>query len=91
MAPAGSGRGSSGREDLPAAPGAATPPGGGPGRAGAGQPDGAQRNARSMPAGGPPSRGLGDLFGERETKREQPRRTGLIDPDEPDEGLRLLP
>jgi hypothetical protein len=43
-----------------------------------------------MPSGAPVS-GLGDPTGDREAnKREQPNRTGLIDPDEPTEGIRML-
>jgi len=34
--------------------------------------------------------GLGDPMADREVKREQPNRPGLIDPDEPTEGIRLL-
>ena len=46
-----------------------------------------------MPSGAPVP-GLGDPLADREVKREakreQPNRTGLIDPDEPTEGIRLL-
>ena len=42
-----------------------------------------------MPTGAPVA-GLGDPLADREVKREQPNRTGLIDPDEPTEGLRML-
>ena len=42
-----------------------------------------------MPSGAPVS-GLGDPTADREAKREQPSRTGLIDPDEPTEGIRML-
>ena len=38
-----------------------------------------------------PVGGLGDPFADRDAKRDLPSRTGLIDPDEPTEGLRLLP
>jgi cell division septum initiation protein DivIVA len=42
-----------------------------------------------MPTGAPVA-GLGDPLADREVKREQPNRTGLIDPDEPTEGIRML-
>ena len=42
-----------------------------------------------MPSGNPVP-GLGDPVADREVKREQPGRTGLIDPDEPTEGIRML-
>jgi cell division septum initiation protein DivIVA len=62
-----------------------------PSRPGGSQQDGLQRPAMPMPGDGTSARGLGDPFAERDTKRELPNRTGLIDPDEPTEGLRLLP
>jgi cell division septum initiation protein DivIVA len=82
------------------------PPGGGPGgrqgttpppppsladrasRFGAPQ-DGPLRSSLPLPSG-PPVSGLGDPIADREVKREQSGRTGLIDPDEPTEGIRLL-
>jgi cell division septum initiation protein DivIVA len=52
--------------------------------------DGPPRPSLPMPSGAPVS-GLGDpTAAEREAKREQPNRTGLIDPDEPTEGIRML-
>ena len=51
--------------------------------------DGPQRPL-PMPPSGSPIPGLGDPLSDREVKRDQPRRTGLIDPDEPTEGIRLL-
>jgi cell division septum initiation protein DivIVA len=68
-------------------PGATPPPpplGTGPGRhVGAAQ-DGLPRSP--MPPSGAPVGGLGDPLAEREPRRG----TGLIDPDEPTEGIRLL-
>jgi cell division septum initiation protein DivIVA len=66
-------------------PGTTPPPpplGTGPGRLG-GQQDGLPRPP--MPSGAPAS-GLGDPLGDREVRPG----TGLIDPDEPTEGIRLL-
>ena len=55
--------------------------------------DGPPRSSLPMPSGAPVA-GLGDPLADREVKREvkreQPNRTGLIDPDEPTEGLRML-
>ena len=52
--------------------------------------DGPPRPSLPMPSGAPVT-GLGDPTGDREpNKREQPNRTGLIDPDEPTEGIRML-
>jgi cell division septum initiation protein DivIVA len=51
--------------------------------------DGQLRPSLPMPSGAPVS-GLGDPLADRDAKREQPGRTGLIDPDEPTEGIRLL-
>jgi hypothetical protein len=42
-----------------------------------------------MPSGSPIP-GLSDPRTDREVKRDQARRTSLIDPDEPTEGIRLL-
>jgi cell division septum initiation protein DivIVA len=81
----GPGRGQSGRQ------GQAPPPPltERPSRIGAGSQEGAQRS--TMPADGPSAHVLGDPYSNRETRRDLPSRTGLIDPDEPTEGLRLLP
>ena len=55
--------------------------------------DGPPRSSLPMPSGAPVT-GLGDPLADREAKREakreQPNRTGLIDPDEPTEGIRML-
>jgi cell division septum initiation protein DivIVA len=52
--------------------------------------DGPPRSSLPMPSGAPVT-GLGDPTADREvSKREQPNRTGLIDPDEPTEGIRML-
>ena len=51
--------------------------------------DGPQRPSLPMPSG-PPVSGLSDPLADREVKRDQARRTSLIDPDEPTEGIRLL-
>jgi cell division septum initiation protein DivIVA len=51
--------------------------------------DGPPRPPLPMPSGAPVA-GLGDPMADREVKREQPNRPGLIDPDEPTEGIRLL-
>jgi cell division septum initiation protein DivIVA len=51
--------------------------------------DGPQRSALPMPSGSPIP-GLSDPRTDREVKRDQARRTSLIDPDEPTEGIRLL-
>ena len=55
--------------------------------------DGPPRSSLPMPSGAPVP-GLGDPLADREVKREakreQPNRTGLIDPDEPTEGIRML-
>ena len=52
--------------------------------------DGPQRSSLPMPPSGPPIPGLSDPLGDREVKRDPSRRTSLIDPDEPTEGIRLL-
>ena len=54
-----------------------------------GSQDGPPRPSLPLPSGAPVT-GLGDPMADRETKREQPNRTGLIDPDEPTEGIRML-
>jgi len=59
-------------------------------RLGGGPQDGL-RPQLPMPNEGHPIPGFGDPFAEREVRRDPPSRTGLIDPDEPTEGLRLLP
>jgi hypothetical protein len=86
MMPPGGGRGPNGRQGTTPPP----PPSladrasrfGGP-------QDGPPRPSLPLPSGAPIS-GLGDPTADREPKREQPNRTGLIDPDEPTEGIRLL-
>jgi cell division septum initiation protein DivIVA len=86
MLPPGGGRGPAGRQGTTPPP----PPSladrasrfGGP-------QDGQPRPSLPLPSGAPVS-GLGDPMADRETKREQPNRTGLIDPDEPTEGIRML-
>jgi vacuolar-type H+-ATPase subunit H len=68
-------------------PGANPPPppfGTGPGRHGGSQ-DGMPRPPMPLPSGAPVS-GLGDPLGDREPRHG----SGLIDPDEPTEGIRLL-
>ena len=85
MLPPGLGRGPAGRQ------GPTPPPPSLADRAGrfSAPQDSAQRPPLPMPTGAPVS-GLSDPLAEREPKREQPRRTSLIDPDEPTEGIRLL-
>jgi cell division septum initiation protein DivIVA len=86
MMPPGGGRGPGGRQGTTPPP----PPSladrasrfGGP-------QDGPPRSSLPMPSGNPVP-GLGDPVADREVKREQPGRTGLIDPDEPTEGIRML-
>ncbi len=86
MMPPGGGRGPGGRQGTTPPP----PPSladrasrfGGP-------QDGPPRPSLPMPSGNPVP-GLGDPVADREVKREQPSRTGLIDPDEPTEGIRML-
>jgi cell division septum initiation protein DivIVA len=86
MMPPGGGRGPAGRQGTTPPP----PPSladrasrfGGP-------QDGPPRPSLPLPSGAPVS-GLGDPMADRETKRELPNRTGLIDPDEPTEGIRML-
>jgi cell division septum initiation protein DivIVA len=86
MPPGGGGRGPAGRQGTTPPP----PPSladrasrfGGP-------QDGPPRPSLPLPSGAPVS-GLGDPMADRETKRELPNRTGLIDPDEPTEGIRML-
>jgi cell division septum initiation protein DivIVA len=51
--------------------------------------DGPQRPSLPLPSGSPVP-GLSDPLTDREAKRDQARRTSLIDPDEPTEGIRLL-
>ena len=51
--------------------------------------DGPPRPSLPLPSGAPVP-GLGDPMADRETKRELPNRTSLIDPDEPTEGIRML-
>jgi hypothetical protein len=68
-------------------PGANTPPpplGTGPGRHGGSQ-DGMQRPPMPLPSGAPVT-GTGDPLADREPRHG----SGLIDPDEPTEGIRLL-
>ena len=68
-------------------PGPTQPPsplGTGPGRHGGAQ-DGMQRPSMPLPSGAPVT-GLGDPLAEREPRHG----SGLIDPDEPTEGIRLL-
>jgi hypothetical protein len=55
---------------------------------GVGSQDGIPRPPLPIPGSAVP--GLGDPLTEREARRDQPGRPGLIDPDEPTEGLRLL-
>jgi cell division septum initiation protein DivIVA len=86
MLPPGGGRGPAGRQGTTPPP----PPSladrasrfGGP-------QDGPARPSLPMPSGAPVS-GIGDPLADPQIKREQPGRTGLIDPDEPTEGIRLL-
>ena len=68
-----------------------SPPAEGQNRLGGGPQDSMQRSQLPMPNEGHPIPGFGDPFAEREVRRDLPTRTGLIDPDEPTEGLRLLP
>jgi cell division septum initiation protein DivIVA len=90
MTSSGSGRGASGRQ------GPTPPPSSQAERAsrlGGEQQDSPQRSPLPppLPNDSHPIPGFGDPFAEREVKRDLPSRTGLIDPDEPTEGLRLLP
>ena len=69
-------------------PGATPPPpplGTAPGRHGGGSQDGMPRPPMPLPSGAPVA-GLGDPLADREPRRG----SGLIDPDEPTEGIRLL-
>jgi len=68
-------------------PGTTPPPllGSGPGRRGADAQDAAPHLPMPMPSG-MPAPGVGDPYGDREARQG----TGLIDPDEPTEGIRLL-
>jgi cell division septum initiation protein DivIVA len=87
MMPPGGGRGPAGRQGTtpPPPPSLADRAS----RFGAPQ-DGPPRPSLPMPSGNPVP-GLGDPVADHEVKREQqPRRTGLIDPDEPTEGIRML-
>jgi cell division septum initiation protein DivIVA len=73
-------RGPAGRQDPPP-----PPPGANPGRLGGGKHESTPRP--TIPMGGAPSAGrLGDPLADREVNRGN----GLIDPDEPTEGIRLL-
>jgi cell division septum initiation protein DivIVA len=82
--PAGLGRGPAGRQ------GPTPPPPSLADRASRfGAPEDAARPALPIPSGSPIP-GLGDPLTDREVKRDPARRTGLIDPDEPTEGIRLL-
>jgi len=56
-----------------------------------GAPQDSLRSQLPMPNEGHLIPGFGDPFAEREVRRDLPSPTGLIDPDEPTEGLRLLP
>ena len=89
LSPAGRGRGPGGRPDQapPSAPlGASSGSlGAAPGRHSGGPADGMQRPSGAL-GGTAPSPGLGDIRAEREVSRG----AGLIDPDEPTEGIRLL-
>jgi cell division septum initiation protein DivIVA len=90
MTSPGSGRGASGRQGpTPPPPSLAERPS----RIGGGQQDSPQRSPLPLPLPNDshPIPGFGDPFAEREVKRDLPSRTSLIDPDEPTEGLRLLP
>jgi cell division septum initiation protein DivIVA len=88
MTPPSSGRGSSGRQGLtPPPPSHADRPS----RLGGGPQDSMQRSQPQLPNDSHPIPGFGEPYAEREVKRDLPSRTGLIDPDEPTEGLRLLP
>jgi cell division septum initiation protein DivIVA len=69
-------------------PGATPPPpplGTAPGRHGGGSQDGMPRQPMPLPSGAPVT-GLGDPLADREPRHG----SGLIDPDEPTEGIRLL-
>jgi cell division septum initiation protein DivIVA len=87
MMPPGGGRGPNGRQGTtpPPPPSLADRAS----RFGGGPQDGPPRPSLPLPSGAPIS-GLGDPTADREPKRELPNRTGLIDPDEPTEGIRLL-
>ena len=88
MTQPGAGRGGAGRQQGQNPP---SPPAEGQNRLGGGPQDSMQRSQLPMPNEGHPIPGFGDPFAEREVRRDLPTRTGLIDPDEPTEGLRLLP
>jgi cell division septum initiation protein DivIVA len=89
MTQPGSGRGAPGRQQ------GQNPPPPSPAerqnRLGGGPQDGMLGSQLPMPNERHPIPGFGDPFAEREVRRDLPSRTGLIDPDEPTEGLRLLP
>jgi cell division septum initiation protein DivIVA len=87
MMPPGGGRGPAGRQGTTPPP----PPSLADRASRFGSPqDGPPRPSLPMPSGNPVP-GLGDPVADREvSKREQPGRTGLIDPDEPTEGIRML-
>jgi cell division septum initiation protein DivIVA len=85
MLPPGLGRGPAGRQGPPPPPPSLADRAS---RFGAPE-DGPQRSPLPMPSGAPVS-GLGDPLADREIRREQARRTSIIDPDEPTEGIRLL-
>ncbi len=78
LLPPGGTRGPVTRTDQPAAPGAR------PGRL-----SGAHERT-TTPMGGGPATGHGDPLADREAGRDGGRGSGLIDPDEPTEGIRLL-
>jgi cell division septum initiation protein DivIVA len=89
LSPAGRARGPIGRPDTapPAAPHGpgSGPLGAAPGRHSGGLPDGLPRPSGTL-GGTAPSPSLGDARADREASRG----AGLIDPDEPTEGIRLL-
>jgi hypothetical protein len=83
--PAGLGRGPAGRQGPPPPPPSLADRAS---RFGAPD-DGPQRPSLPIPSGSPVS-GLSDPLTERDLKRDQARRSSLIDPDEPTEGIRVL-
>jgi cell division septum initiation protein DivIVA len=104
LGPATSGTSAGGGRLQTGRPGATLPPPSMPGgttRLGGGMPEGAPRPPMPMPGGSPrpgPSipgasardSGLDDGFAADRDIRQDPGRGGLIDPDEPTEGMRLL-
>jgi cell division septum initiation protein DivIVA len=85
--PAGLGRGPAGRQGPPPPPPSLADRAS---RFGAPE-DGPQRPSQALPMpSGSPIPGLSDPLADREVKRDPTRRTSLIDPDEPTEGIRLL-